>query len=88
MKTCSFILNSNGHYSLKKKHKYYGQVQMGMSMLNLNKCYLSLYSSYDDTCIVIEIYFDYNFSKKMLDTLKYNYFSNMLHSLCEADIFE
>ncbi|VEN34179.1 unnamed protein product, partial [Callosobruchus maculatus] len=26
-------------YTLKKKHKYYGQVQLGMAVLNLSKCY-------------------------------------------------
>ncbi|VEN60449.1 unnamed protein product, partial [Callosobruchus maculatus] len=39
---CNFILNENGRYTLKKKHKYYGQVQLVMAILNLSKCYRDL----------------------------------------------
>nr|CAI5843226.1 unnamed protein product [Callosobruchus analis] len=40
LQECNFILKENGRYTLKKKHKYYGQVQLGMGILNLNKCYV------------------------------------------------
>nr|CAI5867264.1 unnamed protein product [Callosobruchus analis] len=40
LQECNFISKENGRYTLKKKHKYYGQVQLGMGILNLNKCYM------------------------------------------------
>lgn len=84
--TCSFLLNDNGLYSLKKKHKYYGQVQLGMAMLNLEKCFLFLYSSYDDSSVIVEVDFDYHFIKEVLQKIKANYFSKMLHIICENDL--
>nr|CAI5833209.1 unnamed protein product [Callosobruchus analis] len=83
LQECNFISKENGRYTLKKKHKYYGQVQLGMGILNLNKCYMCLYASYDDSCEIITIENDYQFTKTMLMKIKNNYFSNMLHVLCE-----
>nr|CAI5865889.1 unnamed protein product [Callosobruchus analis] len=83
LQECNFISKENGRYTLKKKHKYYGQVQLGMGILNLNKCYMCLYASYDDSCEIITIENDYQFTKTMLMKIKNNYFSKMLHVLCE-----
>ncbi|XP_030758002.1 uncharacterized protein LOC115883733 [Sitophilus oryzae] len=79
----TFIINSNGKYTLKKKHQYYGQIQLGMSILNLEKCFLCLYASYDDSCVILEVENDYKFSKTMLEKIKNNYFNKMIHSICE-----
>nr|CAI5831074.1 unnamed protein product [Callosobruchus analis] len=83
LQECNFISKENGRYTLKKKHKYYGQVQLGMGILNLNKCYMCLYASYGDSCEIITIENDYQFTKTMLMKIKNNYFSKMLHVLCE-----
>lgn len=32
LQSCNFMLKANGKYTLKKKHMYYGQVQLGMSL--------------------------------------------------------
>nr|CAI5817035.1 unnamed protein product [Callosobruchus analis] len=77
----TLLLQNIGEY--RKKHKYYGQVQLGMGILNLNKCYMCLYASYDDSCEIIKIENDYQFTKTMLMKIKNNYFSKMLHVLCE-----
>lgn len=82
MKCCSFIKEENGQYYLKEKHAYYGQVQLGLSMLNFKKCFLILYASFDESLLIIEVRFSYEFSKKMLEKIKQNYFSKMLHVIC------
>ncbi|XP_050316180.1 uncharacterized protein LOC126750576 [Anthonomus grandis grandis] len=83
LQSYNFILKANGKYMLKAKHKYYGQVQLGMTILNLQKCSLCLYASYDDNCVIMEVEYDYTFSRTMLEKSKNNYFCKMLHSVCE-----
>jgi hypothetical protein len=45
--SCKLVLSwqKNEVLSLKKKHKYYGQVQLGMAVLGLKKCDFIMYSS-------------------------------------------
>jgi len=40
--------NLENSYQLKKKHMYYGQVQLGMVMTNVNGCDFIIYSSFED----------------------------------------
>lgn len=47
---------------------------MIMSVLNLRRCYLVLYSSFDDSSIIVEVFYDYEFSFTMLKTIEKNYF--------------
>lgn len=76
------IYNGEGVYYLKEKHKYFGQIQLGMSLLNLNICYCAIYCSYDQSMAIIEIDFNYEFAMKMLFTVKQYYFTHMLHEVC------
>lgn len=55
---------------------------MGMAILNLKKAILFIFASFDDSGLIVEVDFDYEFSKTMLLTLKERYFENMLHVLC------
>lgn len=82
LQTVSYLKRNNGEYLLKSKHKYYGQIQLGLSILNLTKCYLILYASFDDSFVTVEVDFDYNFSSKMLSHIKFNYMKNMIHNIC------
>lgn len=83
IESVNYIKRENGQYNLKKQHKYYGQIQMGMAVLNLPKTYFVLYASYDDSILVIEVEYDYHFSEHMLTKIKHNYFEKMLHAACE-----
>lgn len=47
---------------MESKHKYYRQVQLGMGLLNIQKCY----ASSDKTIEIIGISFNYEFTKQML----------------------
>lgn len=63
--------------SLKRKHKFYGQIQMGMGLLKCTNCHFVVYSSFDNTLIAIEIQFDQNFFSKIIN-LKHVYFNEIL----------
>lgn len=80
--TCKYLTKINGMYSLKQKHAYYGQVQLGMFLLNLDTTDFCLYSSYDDSMFIIQVKRDEVFLKKMLTALKQTFFNNMLHIIC------
>lgn len=69
---------------LKKKHCYYGQVQLGMALLNLPGCDFILYSSFSRTFLNIYVPFDEEFTKQMIETISYNYFKHMIHVICES----
>lgn len=83
LSSCNYLCEGNGGLQLKKKHKYYGQINLGMSILNLPKCYFVIYASYDDSLKIIEVAHDYEFSKILLTTIKTKFFQNMIHNLCE-----
>lgn len=51
-------------YSLKQKHAYYGQVQLGMFLLNLDTTDFCLYSSYNDSIFIIHVKRDEVFLKR------------------------
>lgn len=77
IKNCKFISKNENAYCLKTKHKYYGQIQMGLSILNLKYCFLILYASFDDTLQFLKIQHDEKFSENMLVQIKKNYFKRM-----------
>lgn len=82
IKTCNFVKCENDMYTLKTKHKYYGQVQLGMAMLNLKEADFVIYSSMDNSIIIINVSLDNNFVQHLLKKLKFNFFSHMLHIAC------
>lgn len=71
-------------FKLKKRHAYYGQVQLGMAILNIKETDLALYSSQSDTLLKINVPFDEDFAKRLLITVT-KYFKNMLHVFCERN---
>lgn len=73
----------DGMYYLKTKHAYYNQVQLGMVMLNINKCDFIVYSSFDHNYSSIEVPLDEDYTKILLEKLKSVYFSKMLHVICK-----
>ncbi|KAL7306682.1 hypothetical protein TKK_0001355 [Trichogramma kaykai] len=73
-----FTYQQNDNTALKEQHKYYGQVQLGMLLLNCPKCHFIVYSSFDHSIAVIEIGYDQKFVKNMLKSLKDAYFKYLL----------
>ena len=74
---------NNDNVSLKQRHAYYGQVQLGMALLNLQNCDFLIYASGDGSIKVINVDIDVEFIKKMLLTVKQKYFTNMFHNICK-----
>lgn len=83
MDSLNYIVKSDkGIYELKKKHTYYGQVQLGMVMVNVSKCDFVVFSSHSNDYEIIEVLFDKNFTETMLISLKNAYFLKMIHNIC------
>lgn len=77
-KSFSYILNStsylkkdetNGQYLLKKKHKYYAQVQINMFLLNVKNCDFVIYKYQIKRCVIISVPFDDTLIEEILPKL-------------------
>lgn len=76
-------LNIDGDsMTLRKKHKYYGQVQLGMFILDVDKASFCIYAPFDDSLVIIDVFMDLPFLKNMLAVIKKTYFEVMLHHVC------
>ncbi|XP_066586740.1 uncharacterized protein [Prorops nasuta] len=80
IKKCLFRDGEN--LMMKKKHQYYGQIQLGMAVLNLNVTYFVIYSSFDKGMCYLKIMRDNIFIITMLFALKKVYFKYKLHAVC------
>lgn len=69
--------------NLRKRHKFYGQVQMGLAMLNLQSADFIIYSSFDDNIEIINVDFDQEFADNLMTTAKHSFFNYMLHEICK-----
>lgn len=80
----SYIIKKpNGELELKQNHSYYGQIQLGLVMLNVSCCDFILYNSFDDKYQVLSIDFNYDYCMSMLLSLKSIYFNKLLHKICK-----
>lgn len=70
---------------LKKKHKYYGQIQHAMLLLGLRECDFILYASGDDTYVSETIKYDDKFAFEMLEPLVNIYFDKILPYLYDKN---
>ncbi|KAL7302499.1 hypothetical protein TKK_0005142 [Trichogramma kaykai] len=77
-----YLVRVDENIELKKKHSYYGQVQLGMAVLNLNVAYFVVYSARDKKYLSIKVPRDEDFLMEMLPALKESYFNHMLHNIC------
>jgi hypothetical protein len=77
-----FIKHDGDQYYLNPKHRYYGQVQLGMVILGLNSTDFVVFASKDNSFLNINVLRDHDLLKKFCFTLKFNYFVHMLHHVC------
>lgn len=82
MESCDYIEETDSGATLKQRHNYYGQVQLGMALLGLNSTKLILYSSHSKTFSEINVEFNGNFAAKLIKKVTQNYFQYMLHVYC------
>lgn len=78
-----YIANINNEYILREKHAYYGQVQLGMALLNVDTCHFIIYASFDNSIAIITVKLDEPFLKKLLVTLANIFFTYYLPYLSE-----
>ncbi|XP_067138743.1 uncharacterized protein [Centruroides vittatus] len=76
------VHDGHGNYSLKKNHKYYGQVQLGLAILNLNSCDFVIFSSKDQTLKTLEVLADYSFIYKLTEKLLNDFTKIIFPYLC------
>lgn len=74
----SYLKKIDDQYFLKQRHKYYGQIQLGMFILNSNKCHFIIYHPGIDDIYVIEIYRDDDFLSSFIINLRKVYFDIIL----------
>ena len=63
--------------TLKTRHAYYGQIQLGMCLLNLDKCHFVVYEDKHDSAI-FEVERDEAFITDLVTTLSCCYFTYVL----------
>lgn len=68
----------NGNFVLKKKHKYYGQVQWGLAILNFEICDFIVYAPRTGTYHPIKVPYDEEFANLLFSRLEDLYFTRML----------
>lgn len=68
-------------YSLKEKHMYYGQIQLGLYLTGADVCDLVIYASFDNSFVKIVVKKDRYFLLNMLNTLCQTYFYKMLPAI-------
>lgn len=75
---------SEGKVVLKRRHKYYCQVQLLMGILNVNNCNFVLYTAYDNSVCVINVVFHEDFFIEVISCLKFVYFLFFLSILVKT----
>lgn len=83
IKECIYLVEEKDTVTLKKKHSYYAQVQLGMAVLNLKQCDFVVYCSSENNLIVIKVDLDTDYVHKLTAKLKNIFFTKMLHTVCE-----
>ena len=79
---CDYLEKEDTEIKLKKRHNYYGQVQLGMALLGLDITKFIIYSSHTKTYLELDVYFDETFARELIIKITDNYFVNMLHVYC------
>lgn len=77
------LKDSNGLLSLKSKHAYYAQIQLGLVLLNVPSCDLIIHDSLENDILVINVSFDSDYAKQLIFNLKVIYFEKLLHEVCK-----
>ena len=82
-KNCPCLRLIGENLELKKKHKFYGQIQLGLCVLGLKKAKLVLYSSLSDTFREFSVPYDAQFCEEFIPALRNLYFTRYLPFLYE-----
>ena len=67
-----------GEFQLRKKHQYYGQIQLGLFLTGLPVCHFLIYNSYENKNVEILVARDNDFQEMLVETLIHVYFEQYL----------
>lgn len=73
-----WIEKKDNKYMLRKRHAYYGQVQLAMCLTRTKTADLVVFSAHDNDCASIEVPYDNDFVSKMIPVLRDIYFNIFL----------
>lgn len=83
--TLKYLCIDEENYNLKTKHEYYGQIQLGLAITNLNICELMIFCTHDNSFKMIEVVRNELFLKKYIETLIDIYFTHALPYFIEKN---
>ncbi|KAJ8914873.1 hypothetical protein NQ315_014886 [Exocentrus adspersus] len=63
---CEFMEEKNRQAVLKTHHRYYGQIQLGMALMNLRQTYLVIYSSQSNNYLQVIVDFNETFARDLI----------------------
>lgn len=67
-----------GELRLRKKHQYYGQIQLGLYLTGLSFCHLLVYNGYESKNVEILVARDNDFQEVFVQTLIHVFFEKYL----------
>lgn len=73
-----YLKEENGALVLKKKHSYYGQIQLGLFLYGLEVCKLCIFCQCNSSVLKINVPFDVTFCKEMVCCLSEINFKDFL----------
>ncbi|XP_054708820.1 uncharacterized protein LOC129221113 [Uloborus diversus] len=76
--TVDYVNVVDNEYKLKKRHTYYGQVQLGLFLTSTKSCLFVIFCTYDKSYISVKVDYDADFLEKYLKKLKNVYFNQFL----------
>ena len=77
----AFLTADGENLKLKRKNRYFSQVQLSMAILNIRVCDLAVYSKLDNKVLVVRVPRDDAYQKSLLGKLHKVYFEHLLPHL-------
>ena len=81
LSSCSYLRNVGGKFEVRKKHQYYGQMQLGLFLTNCENCHFVLYNKTENRNYVTIVKADKLFQKNLITNLVKVYLSYYLPHL-------
>ncbi|XP_043210531.1 uncharacterized protein LOC122375293 [Amphibalanus amphitrite] len=79
-KSLAYVDFDGENGELRKRHQYYGQVQLGMAILAVDKCDFVIYGK--DGIAILPVYRDPVFQERLLQSLRKVFFTVLLPQMC------
>ena len=74
----AFLSMRGENVQLKRKHRYFSQVQLSMAILNVELCDVAVYSKVEDRVLVVHVPRDSDYCRGLISKLHAVYFEHML----------